>query len=67
MVIDNPCPCIDGNAVLVASYMLHVKIIVSPYMSVSGVESAILGKGTLIRMYSLSEQPLTKVNIGEVI
>jgi hypothetical protein len=29
--------------------MLHVRIFLSPYMAVSGVENAILGKGTLIR------------------
>jgi hypothetical protein len=49
MVIDNPCPHVDGEVVLVASHMLHVRIFLSPYMAVSGVENAILGKGTLIR------------------
>jgi hypothetical protein len=49
MIIDNPSPHIDGKAVLVASDVLHVMISLSPYMAVSGVENAILGKGTLIR------------------
>jgi hypothetical protein len=49
MVIDNPCPHIDGKAVLVALDMLHVWIFLSPYMAVSGVQNAVLDKGTLIR------------------
>jgi hypothetical protein len=49
MVIDNPCPHIDGEAVLVASDMLHVRSFLSPYMAVSGIENAVLGKGTLIK------------------
>jgi hypothetical protein len=65
LVIDNPCPNIDDEAVLVASYMLQVRIFLSPNIAVSRVENAILGKGTLIRkedkvyevryMYRLSE------------
>jgi hypothetical protein len=49
MRADNPCPHIDGEAVLVASDMLRVWIFLSPYMAVSGVENSVLGKGTLIR------------------
>jgi hypothetical protein len=49
MSIDNPCSHIDGEAVLVASHMLHVRIFLSPYMAVYGVENAVVGKGTLIR------------------
>jgi hypothetical protein len=45
MDIDNPCPHTDGEAVLVASDMLRVKIFWSPYMAVSGVENAVLGEG----------------------
>jgi hypothetical protein len=29
--------------------MIRVRILLSPYMAVSGVENALLGKGTLIR------------------
>jgi hypothetical protein len=74
MVIDNPCPHTDGEAVLAASDMLHVMIFLSPYMGVSGVENANLGKGTFIRkedkteevqyLYSLSKQPSTKLTRG---
>jgi hypothetical protein len=49
MVIDNPCPHVDGEAVFVFSNMLRVRIFLSPYMAVSAVENAVLGKGTLIR------------------
>jgi hypothetical protein len=49
MVIDNPCPHVDSEVVFVASHMLCVRIFLSPYMAFSGVENAILGKGTLIR------------------
>jgi hypothetical protein len=72
MAIDNPCPHGDGEAVLVASHMLRVRIDLSPYMAVSGVENAVLGKGTLTRKedkalevryrYSLSEQASTKLD-----
>jgi hypothetical protein len=40
MVIGNPCPHIDGEAVLVASDVLHVRIFLSTYMAVSGVETS---------------------------
>jgi hypothetical protein len=49
MVIDDPYPYNDGEAVLVASHMLHVRIFLSPYMAISGVVNAVLGKDTLIR------------------
>jgi hypothetical protein len=49
MVIDDPCPHIDGKVVLVPSDMLRVRIFLTQYMALSGVENAILGKGTLIR------------------
>jgi hypothetical protein len=49
MVIDNPCPHIDGEAVLVALHMLCIRIFLSPYMAVPGVENAVLGKGTRVR------------------
>jgi hypothetical protein len=49
MAIDKPCPHMDGEAVLVASDMLCVRIFLSPYMDISGVENAVLGKGTLMR------------------
>jgi hypothetical protein len=49
MVIDNPCLHTDGEAMLMASDMLHVRIFLSQCMAFSGVENAVLGKGTLIR------------------
>jgi hypothetical protein len=49
MVTDNPCPHVDGEAVFVDSHMLRARIFFSTYMTVSGVENAILSKGTLIR------------------
>jgi hypothetical protein len=45
MVIDSPRPHIDGEAVLVASDVLRVRIVFSPYAEVSGVENAVHGKG----------------------
>jgi hypothetical protein len=70
MVINNPCQNIDSEAVLVASYVLRVRIFLSPNMAVSGYENAVLGKDTLIRkedktyevrcMFSFSEQTSTK-------
>jgi hypothetical protein len=44
MDIDNPCPHTDCETVLVASDMLPFRIFLSPYMAVSGVENAVLGK-----------------------
>jgi hypothetical protein len=49
MVINNPCPYIDGEAVLVTSDMLRVRIFLSPCTTVSGVENAVLSKDILIR------------------
>jgi hypothetical protein len=50
MVIENPFSHIDDEAELVASYVLQVRIFLSPNIAVSRFENAILGKGTLIRI-----------------
>jgi hypothetical protein len=45
MSIDNSCPHIDGEAVLVAVDTLRIRFFLSTYIAVSGVENAVLGKG----------------------
>jgi hypothetical protein len=49
MIVDNPCPHIDGGAVLVVSDMLLVRLFLSPYMADSGGENDFIGKGTVMR------------------